>query len=360
MRTRDLVLNTIVVVVIILLVIGFVRLLTHTLEILILILISAILAAGLGPVVQGLQRVNIRLSRRKAFRLSKVGAIAVVYITIILLLILAGGIVLTPLVTEARDFVLNLPQLLRNLEDYLQNLESRYTWLPDLSGIAADLPRQLGALPRVGAAAGVAFKFLGGIASIVTLLFMTFYMLLEGPQIKREFLAFFARDKQAQVEEILDHISLKFGGWLRGQIALGSIIGLAAGIAATAWGLPYPLLLALIAGITELIPIVGPILGGIPAVLIALFIPPWWRVVGVAASYILIQQLENNFVVPRVMRAAVGLSPLLTIIALLVGGRLLGIMGALLSVPVAAALQVVAGEIFNTLRREANRASTRS
>lgn len=360
MRTRDLVLNTIIVVLITLLVIGFVRLLTYTLEILILILISAILAAGLGPIVSSLQRVTIRVPRRRAIRLSKVGAIAVVYITIIALLFLAGGIVLTPLVTETRDFVRDFPQLLQNLRQYLQGLEERYTWLPDLSGIVTRLPEQLGGLSRVGAAAGVAFRFLGGIASIITLLFMTFYMLLEGPKIKREFLSFFARDRQAQIEEILEHISLKFGGWIRGQVALGFIIGLAAGIAATAWGLPYPLLLALIAGITELIPIVGPILGGIPAVLIALFIPPWWRVVGVAASYILIQQLENNIVVPRIMRAAVGLSPLLTIIALLVGARLLGIMGALLSVPVAAALQVVAGEIFASLRQEANRASTES
>jgi predicted PurR-regulated permease PerM len=108
--------------------------------------------------------------------------------------------------------------------------------------------------------------------------------------------------------------------------------------------MPFPILLGIVAGVTELIPMVGPVLGAVPAVFLALF-QPTWKLIFVVAWYAAIQQAEANFVVPRVMRAAVGISPLLTIIALIVGARLLGVAGALLAVPVAAALQVVVGTL---------------
>jgi len=196
----------------------------------------------------------------------------------------------------------------------------------------------------------VAFRFFGGLISVVTVLFMTFYMLAEGPLIRRAFLTLFPEEQADRVEGILRRVGLKFGGWVRGQLLLGLIIGVVVGIGASILRLPYPLLLGLVAGITELIPIIGPIIGAIPAVLIALFQPPWWRFLVVIAFYTGVQQLESNFVVPRVMRMAVGISPLLTVIALLIGGKLLGIIGVLLSVPVAAALQVVVGEILQAIR----------
>ncbi len=347
-RTRDLIVTTLIILLTGLLIIGLVRLLTQITEILLLILISAILAAGISPLVAALQR--IRLGRRGR-RIPEAGAILIIYAALIVLLVLIGGILLTPLVTETREFITALPQLWQNLQQRSAALEARYTWLPDISGVIARLPGELAGLSRYfGTAAGVAFRFLGGVFSIVTVLFMTFYMLVEGPQIKQQFLTLFPAERSGRVEEILQHIGLKFGGWVRGQLLIGVVVG----IGAAALRLPYPLLLGLVAGITELIPIVGPILGAIPAVLIALFQPPLLRlprVLFVVAFYALVQQTEANFVVPRVMRMAVGISPLLTVIALLVGVKLLGIIGALLSIPVAAALQVVVGEILQSIRR---------
>ena len=357
-RTRDLIVNTIIVGLSILLIVGLVRLLAQITEILLLILISAILATGISPLLARIQQ--MRLGRRRK-RISQSGAILIIYAALILVIVLIGGIILTPLVTETRQFVMQLPQLLRNLQQYAINLEVRYSWLPDISGLIARLPQELAGLSRYfGTAAGVAFRFLGGLVSILTLLFMTFYMLLEGPQIKSEFLTLFPRERRARVEEVLHHIGLKFGGWVRGQLLLGLIIGVVVGVGTALLGLPYPLLLGLVAGITELIPIVGPIIGAVPAVLIALFQPPWWRVLAVVGFYAVVQQLESNFVVPRVMRMAVGLSPLLTVIALLIGAKLMGIIGALLSLPVAAAVQVVVGEVLQAIRRAANSPSSES
>jgi predicted PurR-regulated permease PerM len=349
MSRRDLVVNTIVVSLTVVVILGLVRLFTILTEILLLILIAAILATGINPLLALLQRP--RLGRRRR-QLSKPAAILVIYAAILVVVVIMGGIIFTPAIAETRQFVANLPQFTADLQRTAATLQARYSWLPNLSGLVARVPQELAGLSRYfGTAAGVVFRFLGGVASVVTILFMTFYMLLEGPGIKKSFLTLFPEEQAARLEGILQRVGLKFGGWVRGQLLLGVIIGVVVGLGA-AWllRLPYPLLLGLVAGITELIPIVGPILGAVPAVLIALFQPPWWKVLLVIAFYAGVQQLESNFVVPRVMRMAVGISPLLTVIALLIGGQLLGIIGVLLSVPVAAALQVIVGEILQAVR----------
>lgn len=354
-RARDLATQTAVIAVTVLLVIGLVRLLISIVEILLLILVSIILAAGISPLTAAIQR---RPFGRRQRHISQPGAILLVYLGLLLTLILMAGIIITPTVTESREFIATLPQILQNLEQLAARLETRYAWLPDLSVIIRRLPQELAGLSRYfGTAAGAVFRALGGVLSLVTVLFMTYYMLVEGRQIKRGFLTLFPNDRRDQVEEILQRIGRRFGGWVRGQLLLGLIIGVVVGIGTLLLRLPYPLLLGLVAGITELIPIVGPIIGAVPAVLIALFQPPWWYVLLVAGFYAVVQQLESNFVVPRVMKMAVGLSPLLTVVALLIGAKLLGITGALLSLPVAAALQVVVGEVLSAVREAARRGS---
>ncbi len=351
-RARDLAINTLIVGLTVLLLVGLVRLLAFITEILLLVLIAAILASGISPLVGRLQR--WRFGRRQR-RLSQTGAILLIYAAILVILVTMGGIIVTPVVSETGQFINQLPTIQRNLQASAQTLQTRYTWLPDISGVLARLPAELAGLSRYfGTAAGVAFRFFGGLFSTITILFMTFYMLAEGPQIKRSFLTLFPPDRAARIEPVILRVGLKFGGWVRGQLLLGVIIGVVVGLGAWLFlRLPYPLLLGLVAGVTELVPIVGPILGAVPAVLIALFQGSWWRVLVVAGFYTLVQQLESNFVVPRVMRLAVGISPLLTVIALLVGGKLLGIIGVLLSIPVAAALQVVVGEILQAIREAA-------
>jgi predicted PurR-regulated permease PerM len=201
----------------------------------------------------------------------------------------------------------------------------------------------------VAAVTGVAFRVFGAVVSAVTVLILSLYMLVEGPTIRRSFLKLFPASTHHRLDGVLQAIGLKFGGWLRGQLFLGLIVGVAVGGGTWAIGLPYPFLLGLAAGVTELIPMVGPILGAIPAVIVALF-EPWWRLLAVIALFVVIQQAENHVLVPRVMKVSVGLSPLLTIIAILVGAKLMGILGALLAVPVAAALQVIVGEVLRTFR----------
>jgi predicted PurR-regulated permease PerM len=336
-----------VVVVTILLLAGLARLLFLVGEILVIVLLAAILATGLSPVVERLAK---REWTRRRRRLSRPAAIAVVYLGLLVALGAIGSLLISPLVVETREIVQRAPALYEQLQQMLDGLQRRYAWLPDLTSIINRLPQEAGQLGQyLGAATGVAFRVFGGVVSAVTVLILSIYMLLEGPIIKEGFLRLFPREHRRRVDVVLQHVGAKFGGWLRGQLFLGLIIGIAAGLGTWILGLPYPFLLGLGAGITELVPMVGPVLGAIPAVFVALF-GPTWRLLAVIVLFTAIQQVENNLLVPRVMKQTVGLSPLLTIVAIMIGAKLMGILGALLAVPIAAALQVIVGEIVRTVR----------
>ena len=338
----DLVVRTAVVVLTALVVIGLAQLILQITGILIALLIAAILATGVAPLAHRLH--TVRWGRRR-WRLSRTWAIFAIFLLVFVVLSIMTALVVTPVVIEVQQFLAHLPENLARLEELALQWKARYTWLPDFSDLLRRLPSELNRLSRYfGPAAGVAARVFGGLAMVVTVFFLAFYMLLEGPKVKAGFLALFPRSQRDSIADVVEQIGAKFGGWIRGQLLLGIIIGGAAGIGMAAIGMPFALLLGIVAGLTELIPMVGPILGAIPAVFLALF-QPMWKLLFVIGWYAFIQQAEANFVVPRVMRASVGLSPLLTIIALILGAKLLGAAGALLAVPIAAALQVIAGEL---------------
>lgn len=147
------------------------------------------------------------------------------------------------------------------------------------------------------------------------------------------------------MRKMMIKIEEKLGAWLRGQLFLSIIIGLVSYIGLLIFNIPYALPLALLAGVMEIIPVIGPIISAIPAVLIALTISPILAL-GVAAMYFVIQQLENHLIVPQVMKRAVGLNPLVVILAIAIGSRILGFAGALLAVPLAVVIQIIAAEII--------------
>ena len=140
-------------------------------------------------------------------------------------------------------------------------------------------------------------------------------------------------------------ITVKVSAWLGGQLLLGGIIGASSAIGLWLLGIPFFYVLALISGIGELIPVVGPILAAIPAIAVAASVS-LNKVLLVIVFFVIQQQFENHVLVPKVMERQVGVSPVTVIVALLIGGKLLGIIGAILAVPTAAILQVVLGEVI--------------
>ncbi|MDR7434452.1 MAG: AI-2E family transporter [Armatimonadota bacterium] len=346
---RELLISAVVVTLAVALTLGFFWILIQIWGILLLVLLSAILAAGVAPLVAQLER--LRLGRR---HLSRLGALLVVYLGIVILVLLLSSLLVTPLALEAQSLVQSLPTYLEELRVLASTWQARYPWFPDLTNVIDRLPRDLAGFSRYFApAAGFLLRFLGNIVSAITVLVLSFYMILESAALKQGFLFIFPPTVRGRVEGVLARIGEKFSSWLRGQLLLAAIIFVMDAVGLALLGMPYPVLLGVVAGITELIPVIGPVLGAIPGVLIALF-QPLWRLLAVIALYTAVQQIEGNFLVPRVMRRAVGLSPILTILALLIGARLAGILGAFIAIPVAAALQVIAGEILGALRSDAS------
>jgi predicted PurR-regulated permease PerM len=178
------------------------------------------------------------------------------------------------------------------------------------------------------------------IASLVTLLALVFFWLTEHARLQRYALAFVTLDRRAGMREAWDEVENRLGLWVRGQLILMGSMALATGAIYTVVGLPSALLLGLIAGFAEAIPLVGPLIGVIPALLVAATVDPQ-LVVWVGIAYIIIQFVEGNVLVPIVMRNTIRLSSFLVISSLLVGGAVGGILGAFLAVPAVAALEVI-------------------
>jgi predicted PurR-regulated permease PerM len=189
-------------------------------------------------------------------------------------------------------------------------------------------------------ALSVGLSVVEGLFAGLTVFVVAFYWLTERVAIKRAFVLLFPTERRQMVDTIWNEVEGVLGGWVRGQLLLMLFIGVLAGVGYTLIGLKYALVLAVLAALLEIVPLVGPWLGAIPAILVALTQDV--RMAFLVGLYILIIQLiEGNVLVPRVMGRTVGISPLIVIVGILVGAALGGIPGALVAVPLAAALQVV-------------------
>jgi predicted PurR-regulated permease PerM len=200
-------------------------------------------------------------------------------------------------------------------------------------------------------ARGVAAGVTGGLLGAVSIFVITFYYLMEKDFTRSLLLMQFKPSTATRIRRALDSVDQQLGRWMRGQLTLCLIIGIASTVAYGALDVRFWPVLGLIAGITEAIPIIGPWIGGVPAVAMALT-QSWQKALMVAGIAVIIQFTENWVLVPRVMKGAVGLTPLTVFLALLVGTEFMGIIGALLAIPIAAAIQVIVSEYIRA-RREA-------
>ncbi|MDO8584412.1 MAG: AI-2E family transporter [bacterium] len=189
----------------------------------------------------------------------------------------------------------------------------------------------------------------GGIAGFLTVLVLSFYVIVEENAVRNLFRHAIPKDYQDMVGQVIWQVIEKLGGWLRGQIVLGAIIGILYFIGLSIIGVPYALLLALFGALTEFIPYVGPFISGIPVVIFAFTDSPW-KALAAGILIVIIQQLENNVIVPKVMQKAVGINPVLSIVAFLIGAEKFGVVGAIFAIPVAVAATVAISEVMKFRR----------
>jgi predicted PurR-regulated permease PerM len=312
---------------------------------LVLVYISALVAIGLSPLVNALERK--RLPRQGVPRWA---AILVIYVGIIGIIVGIGILVIPAIVVQARDLATELPRLLHQGQQWLINhglLAREITAQEAVQQTATSS----GAQDTIGLIAGAVWGFVGGVFGVITMLVLTFYLLVDSTGIVNVFVRLFPREKRAQVDGACHRVTTKISAWLGGQLLLGAIIGSTAALGLYLMGVPFFWVLALIAGVGEMIPIVGPILSAVPAIAVALSVKPALAL-GVIAFFFAQQQLENHLLVPKIMQRQVGISPVFVIIALLIGGSLLGVIGAILAVPTAAILQVLFEDILSDTAAE--------
>jgi predicted PurR-regulated permease PerM len=314
---------------------------------LILIYISALIALGFGPVVRAIEHQHLVPVGTK--RLPRWLAILVVYLVIIGVLLGVAALVVPPLVDQARELWRELPSLFNRAQTYLIRwglLARRITLEEAVQSVPAGESTTAAATSAVGTVATAVGTVAKVVFAFITIVILAFYLLVEGNSLFAAFARLFPRSRRAEVITAGREISSKVSAWMMGQLILAGTIGASSAIGLYLLGVPYFYVLALISAVGELIPVVGPILSAIPAVGAALAVSPR-TALWVILFFIAQQQAENHLLVPKIMQRQVGVSPVVVIAALLIGGSLLGIVGAVLAIPTAAILQVVFQAVLN-------------
>jgi predicted PurR-regulated permease PerM len=305
-------------------------------QVLVLILFSILLAAALDPITYWVRRRTRRVSR--AATVLGVYILFIVAVAILLLLVVPAAI------DQLHDLSTRAPQLLADLRGSLAGLEPAALATAAerlILAIESTLGRAGLSTPDPDTLIEVGLTAADVVISVTSVLALTFFWLVGRETMQRFFLALLPPERRGSVREGWNEVESRLGLWARGQLILMTVIGVATTIAYVLLGLENALLLGLIAGIAELIPIVGPAIGAIPALIVAIVTGGPELALLVAAVYVVIQVVEGNVLVPWVMKNAVGLPPFLIIVSLLVGAAVAGLAGALLAIPIAAAGMVV-------------------
>ena len=311
--------------------------------VLMLVYVSGLLAIGLAPIVRAVERQKMLPVGTRRF--PRWVAILTLYVALLSVLVGVGFAVVPPLVAQAQALSRRIPDLFARAQQFLMDrglIDHELTMTEALQKAPSGVLSSGG--DAVATVIGAVMGLAGGVFGLLTILILTFYMLVESDTIFRRFVRLFPVEQRLRVATVSSDISMKVSAWLGGQLLLGAIIGVTATVGLWLIGVPYFFVLGLIAGIGELIPMVGPLLSAIPAIVVALTVSPGLAL-ATAVFFLAQQQFENHLLVPKLMERQVGVSAVTVIVALLIGGSLLGIVGALLAVPTAAALQVIIDEL---------------
>ncbi|MER3437049.1 MAG: hypothetical protein C4346_05285 [Chloroflexota bacterium] len=323
----------------VLFVVGMAWFLIQIRSIIVLLMLGILFAAAIEPLV-------FRLRKRG---LTRGQAILTVYVLLLLTLALLLYAVVPPLVRQASALIDQIPVILADLRDRAatsQNEFIRTSGYRTMTRLIATY-NSIRTSPQIEGGRAISFvtSVVGFFFTVITTMIVAFYWMTEKAIIKRVMLGLFPLTSRDRAHAIWDEIEARLGGWTRGQLLLCLVIGAFSAAGYFLIGLEFWLALGIWAGLTEIIPFIGPFLGGAVAVTVALT-DSWQKAAIVVVFVILLQQLEGAFLVPRVMRNAVGMTPLTVILAVLIGGTVAGPIGSVLAIPVGAAVQVVVQDLL--------------
>lgn len=305
---------------------------------LMLVYISALIAMGFAPLVNVIQRPR---GNSRGRRVPRTFAILAIYLTVVSMIVIVGLMVIPPLITQASELWVRVPKLF----DEFQRFLIRYRMLAragTLQEAVQNVPPGAGG-NAVSAVLLAISSVIGGVFGIVTVLILSFYLLIEAESLFSYVMRFVPEPRRVRVGTVAREAVRKVSAWLRAQLMLAGVMGMFAAIGLGLMGEPYFYVVALIAAVGETIPIVGPLVGGTTAVAVALTASPRLAL-SVGIYFLALHQLEANILVPKMMERRVGVSPVAVLVALLIGSALWGLVGAILAIPTAAILSVVVDE----------------
>lgn len=289
-------------------------------DILILLFVSFIFMSALKPYVDKLE----------TFKIPRALAVLFIYLCLFLILGASAMFVFPPFISQTASLGKYLPKYLDIALPFL-DLHLK-TIIDKFVPLGENILR-------------ITFSFFSNIFAMASILFFTFYFLLERVHLEKFLTSFVGRGGEERIIEIIKKVEERLGKWVRAQLTLCLIVGIACFLGLVLLGVNFALPLAILAGVLEIVPNLGPIISAVPAVLIAALTSPLLGL-AVVALYFVVQQLENTLIVPQVMKKTIGLPPLVTLLSLLIGVKSAGVVGALLAIPLVLTLQTLFSQLF--------------
>jgi predicted PurR-regulated permease PerM len=310
-------------------------------------ILAMIISAAISPLADRL--VETRFVRNWRWKPGRVLVVLVVYLVLGVLGVIIGVVVVGTVSAQLSALVASLPQYAAEVEQWLASVLPAgvgTTLIATLQGLAEKVLGLFGQalLGLASAFAGI----LGEALSLVFTLILAVYFAADGERIQQYLLEFVPESQQPRVARVMLVSGRRLGAWVRGQLAVCSIIGALFGVGLALIGVPYATLLAVIAFLGEFVPLVGPFISSIPAIIVAFLAGGPTQGILTVIFCIAVEQLENDLIVPKVMGSATSIHPVAVMLAILAGAQLAGATGALLAVPVAGFVAVLLDEVYRT------------
>ena len=296
-------------------------------DVIVIFIFALIIASAIAPAVGALEKIKIP---------RVIGAL-ISYIVIIALIAFLISLIFAPFISEIKNLSSHLPDYVDKLSAQFKSFQKTFSkYEAVINQIQIFLSR---IVERLQASEASLFSSIinifGGIFTFILVLIISFYLSVQKKGVQRTLAAISPFNHRDYILDLWERAQKKMGRWLQGQLLLGLIVGALVYIGLYFLGIKYALILAIVAGVLELLPYIGPVLSAIPAIIVGFLQAPilaFW----VLILYVAVQQLENHAIVPLVIGKTVGLNPIIVIMALLIGAKLGGILGVLLAVPLTA------------------------
>jgi len=308
-------------------------------DVIALLFVSIIFASAIGPWVDWLHK----------YKFPRGLSVIMIYLVLLSLFSLVVIMMVPPITEEVGQIISNIPSYYEKISIGVHSLQSRatacYVQIANDSIVNA-LEKLSSSLAQTTKSIFVTItSIFGGIFSLFIVLVVTFYIVVEEDGMKRFVRILTPKRYRSYAMDLIDRMQVKIGLWLRGQMLLSLFVGFFVYLGLALLGVKYALVLAIFAGILEIVPYFGPWISVMPALLVASG-DSLWKVIAVAVWFLIVQQVENSIIVPKIMQKVVGLNPIIVIMSIMVGAKLGGVVGALLGVPVAAAIAVYVSDFL--------------